>query len=151
KAFGPQIPGLLAKAQNLGFQFIPGQRPQPGRNGYIPTTMEWSRKLTAKDIAVLKGEAPYSEKVPDVDEGFTQAHLQVPQKAQAIYKGTQSRLEKCRQERPIGYLVRDAPAEDIRALSQLAGHVRAAGFITKFRKIFLRAEMNDDLEIVPAR
>jgi hypothetical protein len=151
KAFGPQIPGLLARAQNLGFQFIPGQRPQPGKNGYIPTTMEWSRKLTAKDVAVLKGDAPYSEKVPDVDEGFTQADLKDPQKAQAIYKVIQGRLAKCRQDRPIGYLVREAPAEDVRALSQLAGHVREGGFITKFRKIFLRSEMNEDLEMVPAR
>jgi hypothetical protein len=151
KNFGPQIPALMARVRDLGFQFIPGQRPQPGKNGYIPTTMEWSRKLTAKDIAVLKGDAPYSEKVPDVDDGFTQADLKEPQKAQAIYKVIQGRLDKCRQDRPIGYLVREAPAEDVRALQQLAGHVREGGFITKFRKIFLRAEMNDDLELVPAR
>ena len=151
KTFGPQIPALMARARELGFNFVPGQRPQPGKDGCIPTTMEWSRKLTAKDIAVLKGDAPYSEKVPDVDEGFTQADLKDPQKAQAIYKVINSRLAKCRQDRPIGYLVREAPAEDVRGLQQLAGHVREGGFITKFRKIFLRAEMNDDLEMVPAR
>ena len=151
KTFGPQIPPLMARARDLGFNFVPGQRPQPGKGGHIPTTMEWARKLTASDIAVLKGEAPYSEKVPDVDEGFTQADLKDPQKAQAIYKVIQGRLAKCRQDRPIGYLVREAPAEDVRALQQLAGHVREGGFITKFRKIFLRAEMNDDLELVPAR
>jgi Uncharacterized protein conserved in bacteria (DUF2330) len=151
KAFGPQIPALLARARELGFNFIPGQRPQPGQGGRIPTTMEWSRKLTAKDVAVLKGDAPYSEKVPDVDEGFTQADLKDPQKAQAIYKVIQARLDKCSQDRPIGYLVREAPAEDVRGLQQLTGHVRAGGFITKFRKIFLRSEMNDDLELVPAR
>jgi hypothetical protein len=151
KAFGPQIPALMARARDLGFNFIPGQRPQPGNGGRIPTTMEWSRKLTAKDVAVLKGDAPYSEKVPDVDEGFTQADLKNPQKAQAIYKVIQGRLDKCRQDRPIGYLVREAPAEDVRSLQQLAGHVREGGFITKFRKIFLRDEMNDDLEMVPAR
>jgi hypothetical protein len=151
KTFGPQIPALMARARDLGFNFVPSQRPQPGQGGRIPTTMEWSRKLSAKDVAVLKGDAPYSEKVPDVDEGFTQADLKDPQKAQAIYKVIQGRLDKCRQDRPIGYLVREAPAEDVRSLQQLAGHVREGGFITKFRKIFLRAEMNDDLEIVPAR
>jgi hypothetical protein len=151
KAFGPQIPALLARSRELGFNFVPGQRPQPGKQGRIPTTMEWSRKLTAKDVAVLKGDAPYSEKVPDVDEGFTQADLKDPQKAQAIRKVIQGRLEKCGKDRPIGYLVREAPAEDVRALQQLAGHVREGSFITKFRKIFLRDEMNDDLEIVPAR
>ena len=151
KNFGPQIPGLLAKAQGLGFQFIPGQRPQPGKNGYIPTTMEWSRKLTAKDVAVLKGQAPYSERVPDVDEGFTEADVKDPAKREAIFKVIRGRLAKAHQDRPLGYLVRQAPAEDVRALQQLAGHVRAGSFITKFRKIFLRAEMNDDLEMVPAR
>jgi hypothetical protein len=151
KAFGPQIPALMARARELGFNFIPGQRPQPGKDGCIPTTMEWSRKLSAKDVAVLKGDAPYSEKVPDVDEGFTQADLKDPQKAQAIYKVIEGRLAKCRQDRPIGYLVREAPAEDVRGLQQLAGHVREGGFITKFRKFFLRSEMNDDLEMVPAR
>jgi hypothetical protein len=151
KAFGPQIPGLLARARELGFNFVPGQRPQPGQRGRIPTTMEWSRKLTAKDVALLKGDAPYSEKVPDVDEGFTQADLKDAKKAQAIYKVIQGRLDKCRRDRPLGYLVREAPTEDVRALQQLAGHVRAGGFITKFRKIFLRDEMNDDLEMAPAR
>jgi uncharacterized protein DUF2330 len=151
KTFGPQIPPLLARARDLGFNFVPGQRPQPGKGGHIPTTMEWSRKLTASDIAVLKGEAPYSEKVPDVDEGFTQADMKDPQKSQAIMKVIQARLAKCRQDRPIGYLVREAPADDVRSLQQLAGHVRAGSFITKFRKLFARDEMNDDLEIVPAR
>src|SRR6516165_4544464 len=56
KTFGPQIPALMARARDLGFNFIPGQRPQPGKNGRIPTTMEWARKLSAKDIAVLKGD-----------------------------------------------------------------------------------------------
>ena len=60
-------------------------------------------------------------------------------------------LEKAQKERPFGYLVREAPADDIRQLAQLAGHLDAGSFITKFRKIFLRSEMNDDLEMVPAR
>ena len=151
KNFGPQIPRLLAQAQKLGFNFVPGQRPQPGKNGRIATTMEWARKLTANDIKVFGGEYPYSEKAPDVDEGFTQADLKDPQKAEAIYKVIRARLAKCGQERPLGYLVREAPADDVRSLSQLAGHVRANLYITKFRKIFLRDEMNDDLNLVPAR
>src|SRR5205823_8816471 len=112
---------------------------------HIPTTMEWARKLSADDVKVLRGEAPYSEKVPDVDEGFTQADLKDPQRAQAIFKVIQARLAKCQKERPIGYLVREAPAEDVRNLQQLLGHVRENLFITKFRKTFARDEMNDDL------
>ena len=94
-------PRLMKRAQQLGFNFSSGQRPQPGAgSGRIPTTMEWSRKLTAKDVGVLKGDVPYSEKGPDVDEGFTQADLKDPQKAQAIYKVIQSRLAKRGQDRP---------------------------------------------------
>ena len=100
---------------------------------------------------VRRGEGPYSETVPNVDEGFTEADLKDPQKAQAITKVIQGRLQKAQQERPFGYLVREAPADDIRHLQQLAGHVQEGGFITKFRKIFARDEMNDDLLIVPAR
>ena len=53
-------------------------------------------------------------------------------------------------ERPFGYLVREAPADDVKDLQQLAGHLQEGLFITKFRKIFARDEMNDDLLLVPA-
>jgi hypothetical protein len=39
----------------------------------------------------------------------------------------------------------------VKNLQQLAGHLAEELFITKFRKIFARDEMNDDLLIVPAR
>lgn len=42
------------------------------------------------------------------------------------------------------------PAENVNNLKQLAGHLAEGLFITKFRKIFARDEMNDDLLIVPA-
>jgi hypothetical protein len=113
--------------------------------------MEWARKLSRIDVGVLTGKAPYSEKVPNVDDGFTQADLKDPQRAEAIYKVIRARLEKSRKERPIGYLVREAPADDVKDLQKLAGHLNEGLFITKFRKIFARDEMNDDLLIVPAR
>src|SRR4051794_9976205 len=151
KNFQGQIPALLQRAQQLDFRFVAGQRPQPNKNGHIPTTMEWARKLTEDDIKVLAGKAPYCEKVPDVDEGFTQADLKDPQRSQAVIKVIQARLQKAQQERPFGYAVRHAPDEDVRALQQLSGHLRVGLFITKFRKTFARDEMNDDLVIVPAR
>jgi hypothetical protein len=151
KAFAPQIPGLLKHAAELDYRFVAGQRPQPNKKGHIPTTMEWSRKLSEQDIQILLGKAPYSEKVPDVDEGFTPADLKDPKRAQAVIKVIQARLQKARQDRPIGYLVREAPQDDVRALQQLAGHLQAGLFITKFRKTFARDEMNDDLVMVPAR
>jgi hypothetical protein len=76
-----QIPNLLKQNQELGFNFQPGQRPLPNKKGHIATTMEWARKLTAGDIAVLQGKAPYSEVVPNVDEGFTEADMKDPKRA----------------------------------------------------------------------
>jgi hypothetical protein len=151
KAFAGQIPTLLQRAQALDYRFVAGQRPQPNGKGHIATTMEWARKLSADDIKILAGKAPYSEKLPDVDEGFTAADLKDGARAQAVVKVIQARLQKARTERPIGYLVREAPADDVRNLQQLSGHLQAGLFITKFRKIFARDEMNDDLVIVPAR
>ena len=151
KDFAPQQQNLIARAQGLGFQFVAGQRPAPGKGGRIPTTMEWARKLSKSDVQVLRGEAPYSEKVPDPDEGFTQADVNENQRAQAVFKVIQARLNKSRQERPLGYLVREAPKEDVAALTQLAGHMQEGKFVTKFRKIFLKDEMNEDLIIIPAR
>jgi hypothetical protein len=150
KAVEGHIPAILQRCQQLGFNFVAGQRPLPNKQGHIPTTMEWARKLTADDIKILKGEAPYSEKVPDVDEGFTQADLKDMKRAEAIYKVIRDRLARCQKERPFGYLVRELPAEDVRSLQQLTGHLQEGLFITKFRKIFARDEMNDDLVLVPA-
>ena len=149
--FKGQIPPLMARANQLNFRFFPGQRPQPNNKGHIPTTMEWARKLNANDVGIITGKAPYSEKVPNVDEGFTRADLKDPRRAEAIYKVIRARLAKAQKERPIGYLVRDVPLDDVRNLQQLAGHLTESLFITKFRKIFARDEMNDDLLIVPAR
>src|SRR5262249_1653646 len=136
KALGAQVPVLLKRANGLGFRFLPGQRPLPNAKGHIPTTMEWARKLTAADIKLLKGDAPYREKVPNVDEGFTEADMKDAKRAQAIVKVIQARLAKCQKERPFGYAVREAPAEEIKGLSNLAGHLQEGLVITKFRKFF---------------
>src|SRR5205807_8000756 len=100
-AFKGQIPGLLQRAQALDYRFVAGQRPQPNSKGHIPTTMEWARKLTDSDIKVFAGKAPDSEKVPDVDEGFTQADMKDAQRSQAVIKVIQARLAKAQQERPF--------------------------------------------------
>jgi hypothetical protein len=146
-----EIPALLQKGNELGFTFANNQRPQPNKDGRIATTLEWARQLTADDIKVLKGHGAYSEKVPDPDEGFTAADTKDPTKAEAVYKVIRERLEKYRKERPGGYLVREAPADDVKQLKVLAGHLKEGQFVTKFRKTFTKTEMDDDLVIVPAR
>src|SRR5262249_25161289 len=137
--------------QQLGFQFVSGRRPQPNAQGRIATTLEWAKRLTADDLQVLRGEAAYGEKLPGVEAGFTQADAREPAKARAGHKVIRERLEKDRRERPGGYLVRTAPAEDLRQLKLLVGHLKDGQFVTKFRKTFTKAEMDDDLVLVPAR
>jgi hypothetical protein len=150
KVVHDQIPELQKKSQQLGFQFVSGQRAQPNSQGQTPCTLEWARKLTADDINMLRGMAPYCEQVPDVDAGFTAADCQDPNKAERIYKVIHARLDKCNKDRPNGYLVREAPKEDVRQLRLLLGHLKEGQFVTKFRKVFTKGEMEDDLEIVPA-
>jgi hypothetical protein len=89
--------------------------------------------------------------VPNVDEGFTQADLKDEKRREAIFKIIRARLAKAQQERPFGYLVREAPQSDVRNLTDLVGHVQEGMFITKFRKIFARDEMDEDLELVQSR
>jgi Uncharacterized protein conserved in bacteria (DUF2330) len=151
KAFEPQIPPLMQRAGQLDFRFVANQRAQPNKKGHTPTTMEWARKLSKGDVAIVTGKSPYSEKVPDPDEGFTLADGKDKERAKAICKVIRARLAKAQKERPFGYLVREAPADDVKDLQKLAGHLQENWFITKFRKIFARDEMNDDLAMVPAR
>jgi hypothetical protein len=151
KAIEGQIPALLKRSQELGFTFQPGQRPRPNAKGRTPTTIEWARRLKANDIGILTGTAPYGDRLPTVDEGFTLNDLNDPKRGPAVRKTIRERLEKARKERPQGYLLREAPAADIRALRQLTGHLRQGLFVTKFRKIFTRDEMSDDLSIIAAR
>ena len=144
-------PALLKKGEDLGFDFVSGKRPEPNKQGHIPTTLEWAKKLTAADIRLLKGQATYGEKVPNPDEGFTLADVRDPKKGPAVLKIIQKRLNTYNAERPAGYLVREAPAEDVKGLKILAGHLKEGQFITKFRKTFTKDEMSDDLLIIPAR
>jgi hypothetical protein len=151
KAIEKHTPKLLERGQNLGFTFVSGQRPLPNKQGRVATTMEWAHRLTPASIEMLRGLAPYSERLPNVDAGFSAADMKHPQRAQAIANVIRARLAAAERHRPNGYLVRHAPVEDVRQLQQLTGHLQAGLFITKFRKLFTRDEMAEDLVIVPAR
>ena len=146
-----QSPALLQRAEQLGFEFVRGQRPEPNKEGRTPTTPEWAKRLTADDLQMLKGGALYSEKMADVDEGYTRADVQEAAKAPAVYKVIHERLAKCRKEQPSGYAIREAPEADVKQLKILAGYLKGGQFLTKFRKIFTKGEMDDDLVIVPAK
>jgi len=145
------MPEVLRRGQELGFNFVSGQRPVPNKQGRIATTLEWAKQLTDDDIKLLKDGAAYSEKVPDPDAGFTQADVKDPKKAEAVYKVINERLVKYQKEKPGGYLVREAPAEDVKQLKILAGYLEEGQFVSKIRKTFTKGEMEGDLVIVPAK
>src|ERR1022692_456623 len=112
------FPLILKKNQDLGYVFIPGQRPKANAKGIIPTTMEWARRLQQEDIDILTGKAGFSEEVPDVDAGFTAEDMKDEKKREAITKVIQQRLQKAQQSHPIGYLVRHVPKDELKGLQQ---------------------------------
>jgi hypothetical protein len=88
--------------------------------------------------------------VPDVDAGFTAQEMIDVRRAAIAAKVISARLQRSRQLRPDGYLVREAPAKNVQQLRLLVGHLKEGQFLTKFRKTFTRDEMDDDLILVPA-
>jgi hypothetical protein len=146
-----EIPKLRRRGEELGYKFVAGMPAEPNDKGHTPTTLEWARRLKETDIWCLRGQLGYSEIVPDVDAGFTLADVQNPQTAPLVSRVIQLRLDQVKKLRPDGFLVREAPVEDVRGLKLLVGHLKSGMFVTKFRHVFTRDEMNDDLFIVPAR
>ncbi len=146
-----KIPEILRRGSELGFNFVSGRRPAPNREGRVPTTLEWAKRLTDDDVKLLQGNAAFGEKLPDPDAGFTQADVRDLGRREMVYRTIRERLDQYRKERPGGYLVRQAPEADVQQLRILLGHVRPGLFLTKFRKSFTKGEMTDDLVIVPAR
>jgi hypothetical protein len=141
---------LLKRAGELELNQPNGGPPEPNKDGRTMTILEFAKRLTSRDIALLKGNEPFGEKVPDVDEGFTPKDMENARRAAVARKVINRRLEKCNSEHPNGYLVREAPAADVKALRLLLGHLKEGQFLTKFRKTFTKAEMDDDLILVPA-
>lgn len=158
---------ILKRAGELGFTFQfdggdmpfrrpfirpqPVDRPKAQKSDKTPTTLEWAKKLTDEDIQVVAGTTSFSENVPDPDDGFTQADLRDPRMQQAVFKVIQQRMAKFQKDRPRGYLVRKASAEDLKTLPLLKGHLQSGMYLTKFQRSFNKDEMNEDLEMVEAK
>ena len=151
KKLQPDVTAFLRGAEKLGFTFQLGQELKPNKDGRQPSTLEWAKRISADDIQILAGTRPFTDKVPDPDDGFTQADLRDPQRAVAIHKIINARLVRYQKEAPRGYLVRDAKKEDLKTLPLLKGHVQPDQYITKFRHVFTRAEMNEDLVLTQAK
>jgi hypothetical protein len=144
-------PDLMRRGQQLGFAFPLNQELPANKDGIRPTSLQWAKKLTADDIKILSGDMPYSETAPDPDFGFTAPDMRDPQRAVAIRKVIQARLQKAQKDRPRGYLVREAPTEDLKTMAVLKGHLREGQVLTKFHRTFTRGEMNADLVLAQAK
>jgi hypothetical protein len=46
---------------------------------------------------------------------------------------------------------REAPKDEVEKLKFLKGHIQKDQFVTKFRKVFAKSEMDSDLELVRAK
>jgi hypothetical protein len=121
------------------------------KKGSGSTTLEWARQLAPDDLKILAGLEPYSEKVPNVDEGFTPADVNDARRGSAVAKALQTRIGKARAERPSGYLVREAPKDEVRRLNELTDHLHAGQFLTRLHRSFSRGALNADLIFGPAR
>lgn len=151
KAIENDASDLVKRGEVLGFAFQSNKRPEPNKDGPTPTTLGWAKRLTRHDIDLLAGRAAFGDRVPDPDEGFTAADMKDERRAALVQRVIQRRLEKYQRLRPDGYLVREAPAADVKDLKLLLGHLKEGQFVTKFRKTFTIPEMDDDLLLVPAR
>lgn len=63
-------------------------------------------------------------------------------------KLTQARLDVLSGKKPYN---REAPAEDVKKLKILSGHLKQGWYLTKFRKRFQKDEMTHDIALIPAR
>lgn len=150
KTLDKEAQALVRQGQQLGYGFTNKTRPQPNKLGRSATTLEWARRLTAADIQVLKGAAPYTEAVPDPDDGFTVADVSEERRKQAIFKVIAQRQAKLLRERPAGFLIRSASASDQKNLKALVPHLHEGQFVTRLRRVFARDEMKQDVVFQPA-
>jgi hypothetical protein len=107
---------------------------------------EWGRRFGDKKAGSLSRLTSSG-----VDDSWAKNRMKSMKNSYGPGKGSIVRQEES--EGVVWYFFkgREAPAEDVGNLNQLKGHLKPGMFVTKFRKSFLRSEMTQDLEIVPAR
>ena len=146
---------------------------------YETTKLEWAKKLGSGEVAVLNdpaanyaqmggGDMPKGFKTVSFEEFVKESKAEWEKNGRAL--GEFDAWEKAMRtthgpdkgqlvivDKPQGrwaarymwYPNREAPAEDVKGLSRLKGHLQNGQWLTKFRKILRADEMTDDLVIVP--
>ncbi len=92
------------------------------------------------------------EKNGSSNDEYAKNRLKQIEKMYAPEKGMIVRMGREGQQGPAQYMwypAREAPAEDVKALARLKGHLQKGQWVTKFRKILRKDEMTDDLVLTP--
>ncbi len=143
------------------------------------TKLEWARKLTDSDMAVLEdplahyaqpgvGDLPPGSKVlsreefvKKITEELTKSGYDAkarlaeidadfpPGKGQIVELSGDPGSNQYYWSKYVWLPDREAPAEDVKGLSRLKGHLKQGQWVTKIRKVLRKGEMTDDLVLVP--
>jgi hypothetical protein len=103
-------------------------------------------KLTTEEVAWQKAVAPKLQTLSVKAQELRQKGRE-PATLEWAKKITENDILVLEGKKPFN---REAPKADVDNLKLLKGHVQQGRFITKFRKVFAKAEMTDDLELAPA-
>jgi hypothetical protein len=123
---------------------------------YEPTwTPMWSQalgfavpeKITTEEAAWQKHVQPMLQGM-QIEIGSMHQKGRTPSSLEWAKKLTESDIQVLEGKKPYN---REAPKPDVDNLKLLKGHVQKGQFITKFRKVFTKGEMESDLELVRAK
>ncbi len=149
-----------------------------GDTNYETTKLEWAKKLGDEEMAVLEDPlahyaqggagVPANGSVIPVQDFVKEIWSQHEKNAGANDESTRNRLKEIEVQYapdkgrivkfadPKGFLApymwyanREAPAEEVKGLARLKGHLQNGRWLTKFRKQIRKDEMTGDLVLVP--
>ncbi len=145
---------------------------------YETTKLEWARQLAEADLSILEdplasyaqmggADLPEGSQVIPIDQFLKEAEEELGKQDGDYAKERMPELRRdytadkgqvVKVSTPGGrfssspymwYANREAPADDVKGLSRLKGHLRQGQWITKIRKILRKDEMTDDLVLIP--
>ena len=141
-----ELRGSIEKqATTFGFSFEPGKRPRANSDGFIPSSLQYSKRLTKVDLMLLEGKTQYSEPMPNVDAGLERLSDDDPGAVAAAFAEVNARIAKSHTFRPDGYLVREASKAEIATLPSLQKTLRAGACLTRIHKPFQIGEILGDI------
>jgi hypothetical protein len=133
------------QAATFGFEFEAGKRPQANADGFVPSSLDWCKKLNDVDLHLLSGKSRYSDRIPDVDAGFEGLDGDDQGAVAAAYAEVSQRIAKSRTFRPDGYLMRDANEIEVENLGLLQRALRKDQVLTRIHKPFQSGEVLGDI------